>query len=156
MHWSEEGRQHKLKTCTIKGGNQTSQNQQKQTSTEKPGHESGDDHKHRHCKQKRAAIQRRKERRCTQRTRCGKNPSRASNCRNIPTKTEHKPQKKKGDATKKEKTDASHSKRVGKWRGQEFAPPRKNERQWRRWYRALRNRIPGSSCAPKNAPKETK
>jgi hypothetical protein len=27
-------------------------------------------------------------------------------------------QRKKGDATKKEKTDASHSKRVGKWRGQ--------------------------------------
>jgi hypothetical protein len=28
---------------------------------------------------------------------------------------------------KRKKTDASHSKRVGKWRGQEFAPRRKNE-----------------------------
>lgn len=56
----------------------------------------------------------------------------------------------------KKTLDASHSKRVGKWRGQEFTPRRKNERKWRRWYRALRNRIPGSSCVPKNAPKETK
>jgi hypothetical protein len=40
--------------------------------------------------------------------------------------------RKKGDATKKEKTDASHSNRVGKWRGQEFAPRRKNEMKWRR------------------------